>query len=150
MPLIKGDDVPEVRNDYGVTVKAFPLGPGNDILEFLVFRRQMDWEEKWSMQKHKHRDFEEYWYVIKGEGQIVCGDETYDVKGGDLFITPPNTCHKAIGDMTAICITARHNARGYTVGNKIQYEACDEPYRDDPSKLPRPGEYVEFELQDIC
>jgi len=44
-------------------------------------------------QKHMHRKVEEIYYVEKGEGQIVIGEETLDIKEGDLIPIPKNTWH---------------------------------------------------------
>jgi uncharacterized protein YjlB len=122
------------------------VGPNNDLLDWLVVKRSMDMEDKWSMQLHSHPDFEEYWFVVKGKGQIICGDETYDVEEGDLVITPRGVPHKALGDITFICCTAKHNVYGQTVGTKMQYMAHDKPHRENPGDAPDVGTYVEMEL----
>jgi mannose-6-phosphate isomerase-like protein (cupin superfamily) len=43
---------------------------------------------------------EEFMYVIRGEGKIEVGDETFPVKPGSLAYAPPNTYHKVIRDGT--------------------------------------------------
>jgi len=144
MPLIKGKDIPERRDTTcGAMVKIYPVQPENDFLDWILFRRSMADEEKWAMQLHSHPDFEEMWFVIKGKGRIICGDETHEVEEGDLFITPRGAPHKVVGDITLICTTAKHNVYGKTVGPKMQYMAHDEPYRDNPEDLQKAGEYVE-------
>jgi mannose-6-phosphate isomerase-like protein (cupin superfamily) len=141
MPVYKGKDVPEKRDMVcGALVKIYPVQPENDFLDWIVFRRTMADEEKWSMQLHSHPDFEEMWYVIKGQGKIICGDETYEVEEGDLVITPRGAPHKVIGDMTLICTTAKHNVYGQTIGHKMQYVANDEPYRDKPEEMIKEGQ----------
>jgi uncharacterized protein YjlB len=124
------------------------VGPNNDLLDWLVVKRSMDMEDKWSMQLHSHPDFEEYWFVVKGKGQIICGDETYDVEEGDLVITPRGVPHKALGDITFICCTAKHNVYGQTVGTKMQYMAHDKPHRENPGDASDVGTYVEMELSE--
>lgn len=146
MPLIKGKDVPEKRDPCGCLIKVYPIKPENDLLDFLQFRRTLADEEKWSMQLHKHPDFEEYWFVVKGKGKVICGDETYEVEEGDLIITPRGVPHKAIGDMTLTCTMAKHNVYGQTIGPKMQYVAVDEPYRDNPEEMVKAGQYVERDL----
>ena len=86
------------------------MGPNNDLLDWLVVKRSLAMEDKWAMQLHSHPDFEEYWFVTEGKGKIICGDETYEVEPGDLVITPRGVPHKAIGDVTFICCTAKHNS----------------------------------------
>ena len=44
-------------------------------------------------QKHMHRKMEEVYYVEKGEGQLVIGEETLDIKEGDIIPIPKNTWH---------------------------------------------------------
>jgi len=44
-------------------------------------------------QKHMHRQMEEIYYVEKGEGQLVIGEEVLDIEGGDLIPIPKNTWH---------------------------------------------------------
>lgn len=147
MPLYKGKDIKEERSPFcGCMIKHFPIGESNDLLDWLIVRRGMDMEEKWSMQEHKHKDFEEYWFVLEGKGQIICGDETYDVESGDLVITPRDVPHKAIGDIVFLCTTAKHNVFGQTIGAKMQYEATSVPYRDNPEMTGKLGEYVERKL----
>jgi mannose-6-phosphate isomerase-like protein (cupin superfamily) len=147
MPLIKGKDVKEEREvTCGCMIKWYPIEHDNDLLDWLVVRRSTDFEEKWSMQFHSHPDFEEYWFVIEGKGQIICGDETYDVEPGDLVITPRGVPHKAVGNLIFVCTTAKHNVYGQTIGPKMQYVAHDKPYRDNPEDAPPVGEYSEKKL----
>ena len=108
----------------------------------------MEAEEEWAMQTHSHPDFEEYWFVIEGSGQIICGDETYDVEVGDLVITPRGVPHKARGDVKFICCTAKHNVYGQTIGPKMQYMAHDTPYRKNPKDAPPPGQYTEVDVSE--
>ena len=107
MPLIKGRDIREKRVPAGCMAKWYPIGPENDLLDWLVVRRTLDMDEKWEAQLHSQPDFDEYWFVLKGKGQMTCGDETYDVEPGDLLITPPGVPHKVRGDITFICCLAK-------------------------------------------
>lgn len=144
MPLIKGKKLKSERDvTCGCMITAYPIKPENDFLDWLIVKRSMDMEEKWAMQLHSHLDFEEYWFVIEGKGQIICGDETYDVEPGDFVITPRGVPHKAIGNVTFICCTAKHNVFGQTIGTKMQYVAHDKPYRDNPEDAPPVGKYIE-------
>lgn len=147
MPLYKGKDIEAKREvSCGCMIKWYPVQPENDLLDWLVVKRTLDMEEKWSMQLHSHPDFEEYWFVIEGKGQIICGDETYDVEVGDLVVTPRGVPHKAIGDITFVCCTAKHNVYGQTLGTKMQYLANDKPYRDNPKDAPDVGTYMENDM----
>ena len=129
MPLIKGDEIPEVRNDYGVTMKVFPLGPENDLLDFLVFRRASDMEEKWSMQQHKHHDFEEYWYVIKGKLSLTWIDpnigkwEGIDLNVGDCVSIPQGVPHQLLAyeDSDIMEVSTPHkDSDSYRINNLLR------------------------------
>ena len=145
MPLIKGKDIKAKRGlACGSMIKWYPIGPDNDLLDWVVFSRSMAEEKDWSMQKHSHPDFEEYWFVVEGKGQIICGDETYDVEPWDLVITPRGVPHKAKGDVRFICFTAKHNVYG-KVGTKLQYKAHDDPYREKAGDAPKAGTYMEID-----
>jgi uncharacterized protein YjlB len=126
-------------------IQKYPVDATNDLLDWLVVTRSLDMEDKWAMQFHSHPDFEEYWFVLKGKGQIIVGDETYDVEPGDLVITPRGVPHKARGDMTFLCTTAKHNVYGQTLGTKMQYVANDKPFRENPKDAPDIGTYAEIE-----
>ena len=42
MPLIKGKDIPEIRDTTcGAMVKIYPIQPDNDFLDWILFRRSM-------------------------------------------------------------------------------------------------------------
>ena len=145
MPLIKGKDVPAIREPgCGQMIKWYPLGPTDDICSWLTVRVSSAEEEKWPFQAHKHKDFCEYWFVIEGKGKIYVGDEVYEVEKGDLVSTPPDTPHKASGDMTFISMTALHNVYAQCIGRKIPHEATEEVYRENPEDVTKPGQYVEY------
>ena len=135
--VIRGKDVKPFREVHcGCMIKSYPLRPDNDLADWLVVERKLEYEEKWSMESHKHKDFEEYWFVVKGKAKFIVGDEEVDVEEGDLVITPRGVCHKAIGDVSFICCTALHNVYGQTIGpGKLQYEACAEEYREKPEDV---------------
>ena len=42
---------------------------------------------------HRHPDSDEILYFVEGTGECVCGDETYDVKTGDLVFVPKDVPH---------------------------------------------------------
>lgn len=44
-------------------------------------------------QKHMHRQMEEIYYIEKGEGQLIVGEEILEMKTGDLVAIPKNTWH---------------------------------------------------------
>ena len=149
MPIIKGKDLPENRAKCGCIVKRYQyhMNPDNDLLYWVVAKRTLDAEEKFSMQFHSHPNFEEYWFIIEGKGQVVIGDETYDVEPGDLVITPRGVPHKIIGDTTFVCCSTRCNSKGI-YKDKMEYVAHDEPYRDEPDRaaMPKKGQLIEIDV----
>ena len=44
-------------------------------------------------EKHMHHVMEEYYYVERGHGQLMMGDEVLNINGGDLIAIPKNTWH---------------------------------------------------------
>ncbi len=52
--------------------------------EYLVFEKEG--------RKHKHLEYESF-VVLSGEGQVICGDQSYDVLPGDIVTIPPKTDH---------------------------------------------------------
>lgn len=147
--VMKGKDLKFYREKTcGAMLGPFPLPADAEMMDWLIVKRSLDMEEKWAMAKHKHKDFEEYWYVLEGSGKLHIGDDVFDVEAGDLAITPRGVCHKMVGNITFICAEAMRNVDGKTIGRKMQYEACDEPYRDDPETERAPlGKYIEIEMQ---
>ncbi len=43
--------------------------------------------------RHLHKKMEEVYYVEKGEGQLLVGDELLEIKEGDVIAIPKNTPH---------------------------------------------------------
>lgn len=145
--VIKGKDYDFAREAHcGCLVKGFPLPEDSDLLDWLIVHRTQDMEDKWSMQLHKHKDFQEYWFVIEGKGKFYIGDDVFDVEAGDLAVMPRDVPHKAEGNITFVCTMALHNVHGKTIGRKMQYEGCDEPNRDDPKMRAPLGEYLEKKM----
>ena len=43
--------------------------------------------------KHMHKKMEEVYYIERGEGQLIIGDEVLDIREGDIIPIPKNTWH---------------------------------------------------------
>jgi len=149
MPVIKGASVPAGRNRTGVFLKDYPIGPDRDLLHFVVFSTREEWAAKWTMQTHKHRGFDEYWFILSGHGRVIVGGEPFEVEAGDLVVTPPDTAHRAEGDLVVAGFSAARNRAGQDARGMMQYEGCDTPYRDRPEGLPAPGDFREIPLETI-
>jgi mannose-6-phosphate isomerase-like protein (cupin superfamily) len=143
MPVIKGKDVPTIRlwRCCGCWLKAYPIPEASDLSDFLASPDVPEPEsEKWPYQPHSHPDFEEYWYICSGKGEVKIGDELFDVEEGDLVITPRGVPHqpgphaeKFTPDFKFICFGCKHNVFGKTVAPKTQYRGEEEVYREDPT-----------------
>lgn len=45
---------------------------------------------------HAHDDMEEIYYFVSGEGEMVVGDDRFDVKAGDCCYVPPGSYHTTV------------------------------------------------------
>jgi hypothetical protein len=154
MTLIKGKNVPTTRmwGCCGMWLKIYPIPECSDLGDFLGPADSPDPEpEKWPYQFHSHPDFEEFWYICSGKGEVQVGDELIDVEEGDLVITPRGVKHgpgphtdKYTPDFKIICFSCKHNVFGKTLGTKTQYMGEEEVYRED-STLGKVG-YKELDL----
>ena len=85
----------KAQNQSLDTIKA-PLGFDNiysrtiasDSLSssFVIFIKK-------EVKKHKHATHTENVYILDGEGQMLLGDKTFEVKKGDIIFIPMNTVH---------------------------------------------------------
>ena len=63
--------------------------------------------------QHFHRDQEEIYYIIEGCGSITIGDETTEVKAGDLVFSPADTPHAIdVGDERMVMFFVKGPGRG--------------------------------------
>ncbi|HHU90531.1 MAG TPA: cupin domain-containing protein [Clostridiaceae bacterium] len=42
---------------------------------------------------HTHADMEEVYFVISGEGEMVVGEDRFEIRTGDALYVPPNEFH---------------------------------------------------------
>ena len=56
--------------------------------------------EAFSLQKHKNRD--EWWKIIVGDGTATIGDEKHDIHVGDEYFVPQGTEHQIEAGKTAV------------------------------------------------
>ncbi len=55
-----------------------------------------------SLQLHRHR--EEYWVVVRGEGEVVVGESVKKVKEGDVVFVPRGVKHRIVGGKGGVTI----------------------------------------------
>ena len=51
-------------------------------------------------QRHYHRESEEFYYILSGEGKITVGTETRPVRAGDAILIPPGKWHTITAETT--------------------------------------------------
>lgn len=49
---------------------------------------------KQGVKKHFHKEHSETIYVLEGEGQMLLGEKTFQIKSGNYLFIPKNTPHK--------------------------------------------------------
>ena len=54
--------------------------------------------------KHFHKKTKEYYFIVRGEGEIELNDDVIKVKEGDLVVIEPETLHGARGKMEVLVI----------------------------------------------
>jgi AraC family transcriptional regulator, L-rhamnose operon regulatory protein RhaS len=65
-------------------------------------------KDEWHLPMHKYTHYE-LQYIMKGRGQHIINDQTYNYTKGDLFILPPQDSHFFIfQEKTVICIVKFH------------------------------------------
>ncbi len=56
---------------------------------------------------HRHKQTEEFYYILEGEGEMVLGDKKFTVTVGDTICIKPNTPHQITGlgdkDLRFLC-----------------------------------------------
>ncbi len=70
--------------------------------------------------EHRHRESEEIYYFIAGQGRIRLGGDERNISAGDCVVIAPGTPHKLWAA---------------TDGNLVLLCACAPPYRDDDTEL---------------
>lgn len=68
-------------NIYSTKISSDSLSSG-----FVIFIKK-------EVKKHKHIEHTEHVYVLEGEGEMILGDKTIQVKKGDIIFIPKNTVH---------------------------------------------------------
>ena len=55
-------------------------------------------------EKHFHKKTKEYYFIVRGEGEIELNDDVIKVNEGDLVVIEPGTLHRARGSMEVLVI----------------------------------------------
>jgi mannose-6-phosphate isomerase-like protein (cupin superfamily) len=52
--------------------------------------------------EHYHREMTEFYYVLRGGGDMVLDGEVTSIREGDLVLIPPGVRHTSEGDMEVL------------------------------------------------
>jgi len=55
-------------------------------------------------ERHFHKKTKEYYFIVRGEGEIELNDDVIKVNEGDLVVIEPGTLHRARGKMEVLVI----------------------------------------------
>ena len=58
----------------------------------LIWSGETELPAGWELQPHTH-DFFHYLYILKGQGEIRIGNESYAIRPNEIYLIPPNTVH---------------------------------------------------------
>jgi mannose-6-phosphate isomerase-like protein (cupin superfamily) len=56
--------------------------------------------------EHYHKEMTEFYYVLKGSGEMVLDGESSQIQEGDLVLIPPGTRHTSEGEMEVLIVGA--------------------------------------------
>ena len=54
--------------------------------------------------EHYHREMTEFYYVLRGGGEMVLDGESTPIREGDLVLIPPGVRHTSAGDMEVLIV----------------------------------------------
>jgi len=54
--------------------------------------------------RHYHKKTTEFYFIVKGSGEMELDGETIHVEEGDLIVIKPGCRHRAVGNMRALII----------------------------------------------
>lgn len=52
--------------------------------------------------EHYHREMTEFYYVLRGDGEMVLDGESTPIREGDLVLIPPGVRHTSEGEMEVL------------------------------------------------
>jgi quercetin dioxygenase-like cupin family protein len=120
--FLRASDVATMEHDN--TVASYFMYPMDALREatqggFLQFVNEMTVEPGVAIEPHQH-DSHEFYYVLKGDGEMRVGDEMRRVTVGDLIHTPPNVPHSLRGGNEGIrcfcfAVSFQKPGEGHTV-----------------------------------
>ena len=74
----------------------------SETINYKCKRLYVNPNSKFSLQYHKNRN--EYWTVVQGNGYVIVGDNERDVAVGDFIFIPRTTSHRLFGGDVGITL----------------------------------------------
>ncbi len=96
-PIIR--DVADTESVRGVCGFRRALVTGADTDVANVSHLQID-----NSRNHYHKQMTEFYYVLKGSGEIVLDGERRPIKQGEVALIPPGVWHTSEGDMEVLIV----------------------------------------------
>lgn len=91
MEIIKRDQVKPLVSEHGEAVRELASPSIADLHRHSV--AEVTIEPGGRSVRHYHRQQEEVYYILQGQGQMELDDEVHSVQPGDTVIIPPLTRH---------------------------------------------------------
>jgi len=96
-PIIRNvSDIESVRGVCGFR-RALVTGADTDVAN--VSHLEID-----NSRNHYHKQMTEFYYVLKGQGEIVLDGERRPIQAGELALIPPGVWHTSEGDMEVLIV----------------------------------------------
>jgi mannose-6-phosphate isomerase-like protein (cupin superfamily) len=96
-PIIR--DVADVESVRGVCGFRRALVTAADTAVANVSHLEID-----NSRNHYHKQMTEFYYVLKGSGEIVLDGERRPIKEGELVLIPPGVWHTSEGEMEVLIV----------------------------------------------
>jgi len=96
-PIIR--NVKDFESVRGVCGFRRALVTGADTAVANVSHLQID-----NSRNHYHKQMTEFYYVLKGRGEIVLDGERRPIEEGELAVIPPGVWHTSEGDMEVLIV----------------------------------------------
>ncbi len=96
-PIIR--NVSDIESVRGVCGFRRALVTGADTAVANVSHLEID-----NSRNHYHKQMTEFYYVLKGEGEIVLDGERRHIQAGELVLIPPGVWHTSEGEMEVLIV----------------------------------------------
>lgn len=91
MKIVNVRDASVIRSRHGSEIRPLIDRTTSSIQQCSLAEERL--EPGQAVSPHFHRETEEIYYVLEGEGAMSIGDETHPVSAGDAIMIPRNAVH---------------------------------------------------------